>query len=405
MHRLELVILLIARGAFAQCATYSAQYVSGPDCGIFGTEGALAWGLAHNGAVCGEYNNCNDDTRAFFWPVSGGLQPIALPTGFTDGRAFAVNAAGVTVGRMTTPGSGIPYRAFIAVAGSASDLGLLPGANTAEALSINSTNVVVGYSQNTVAGPLRAFWWQNGTMSQINVTLGPASVADDINDTNQVCGWMGIHPVPTFGATPFVWQAGKTTPLPLPAYALNASGEATALNDLGDACGYFFVGADPWIRRACAWISGQFVDLGVFPGQVISYALDINDAREIVGYCQPSFQGPLTAFIWRNGVMTNLNTITQPGSPFMRVAHAINNTGQITGEGIGPENLVALLLTPAPPAHAGDTNCDNHVNVDDLLSVILSWNPQGPVGGNPADLNRDNRINVDDLLAVLLHWG
>ena len=54
----------------------------------------------------------------------------------------------------------------------------------------------------------------------------------------------------------------------------------------------------------------------------------------------------------------------------------------------------------------GETEQDKYGNnVNDLLAVIVNWNPQGPVGGNGADLNRDNKIDPLDLIEVLLHWG
>jgi probable HAF family extracellular repeat protein len=219
---------------------------------------------------------------------------------------------------------------------------------------------------------------------------------------------MGIAPLPQFGATPFIWQDGVTTSLPLPAYAINAAGTATAINNLGDACGYFFVD-DPaskgWLRRACAWIDGEFIDLGTLPGFAVSHATDINDAREIVGYCEPD-SGPLRGFVWRDGEMSSLaDMLTTPGM-IPEFANALNNSGQVAGTGLTTPGsaIVAFRLTPALPAIPGNTNCDQAVDVDDIINVILDWNADGPVGGRPADVNRDNRIDVDDLIEVILNW-
>jgi probable HAF family extracellular repeat protein len=198
----------------------------------------------------------------------------------------------------------------------------------------------------------------------------------------------------------------------LPAYAAGNSGSAVALNNHADACGIFFV-YDPAAQqnraRGCAWIAGQFTDLGILPGCHECRATDINDAREVVGYCQDS-DDLSVAFIWRDGVMRRLGDLLPPGSPVPRIARAINSSGQIAGHAIAfpppPAfpHTVAFRLTPALPQTPGDTNCSSTVNIDDLLNVIANWNPPGPVGGNPCDVNRDNRINVSDLLEVIIHW-
>ena len=395
----------IATIILAQCPMYSAQFVEGPNCGVFGFKGALGQGVSQLGTACGYYNDCDDQKHAFVWPAGGGLAPISFPFGVTYASAIDVNQQGTAIGDLDP--SAPPYyrRAFISIGGQASLLPLLPGHVGSEGHGINSQGIVIGFS--AVSNP-QAVYWENEVPTALQLSIGPTSVAEDINDQFQICGWMGVNPVPSFGATPFLWANGKTTSLPLPANAVGHSGTANALNNLSDACGYFFTATTPaLIRRACAWINGQFVDLGTLPGYQISLAMDINDAREIIGYCE-SLQGFFAPFIWRNGVMSNLNTLAAPGSPALNIARAINNKGQIAGEGdvnLPVGHAVAFLLTPALPATPGDTNCDGHVNVNDLLAVIDSWNPQGPVGGNPADLNRDNRINVDDLLAVIMHWG
>lgn len=64
-----------------------------------------------------------------------------------------------------------------------------------------------------------------------------------------------------------------------------------------------------------------------------------------------------------------------------------------------------FAFCPTGPCPA-DVNCDSHVNVDDLITVILDWGacplPPGPCD---ADINHDSVVNVDDLIAVILAWG
>jgi hypothetical protein len=80
---------------------------------------------------------------------------------------------------------------------------------------------------------------------------------------------------------------------------------------------------------------------------------------------------------------------------------AINNAGQITGKGLDEDlNVLAIILTPNPGL-PGDFNCDQVVDVDDLLGVIKSW---GITGGGPADFNGDQTVSLPDLLIVIDNW-
>lgn len=288
---------------------------------------------------------------------------------------------------------------------------LLPlplGTNSSEALAVNESGIAVGYALNSATGPLKACRWMRGSVERLTLPIGPESVANDINVWGDIGGWMGVAVLPGWTATPYIWRNGKTEALWIPTDA----GEVTALNSRGDACGIYVnhnrVG-EPWFRRGCAWIDGQFVDLGMPAGAFELLALDINNAREIVGFYM-FMQGTQTAskpFIWRDGVMSDLTTMVAPDSPRMIDARAINDKGQIAGEAIpiGEGYGVAFRLTPALPETPGDSNCDGQVNTDDLINVVGGWNPQGPVGGGAiADLNRDNRIDALDLFEVIEHW-
>jgi hypothetical protein len=51
----------------------------------------------------------------------------------------------------------------------------------------------------------------------------------------------------------------------------------------------------------------------------------------------------------------------------------------------------------------GDLNGDGHVNVDDLMTVILRWGPCEVVAC-AGDVNRDGAVDVDDLVLVILNW-
>jgi hypothetical protein len=58
-----------------------------------------------------------------------------------------------------------------------------------------------------------------------------------------------------------------------------------------------------------------------------------------------------------------------------------------------------------PDYCAPDINCDQVVDVDDLIALILNWGCTTPPGPCPGDVNRDGVTDVDDLVALILEWG
>jgi uncharacterized membrane protein len=390
-----------------QCPCYTSISATGPACGPLGSQWAFGFGLSESGEVCGESDTCSLLAFAFTWQPPAPILPVVYAVDGGSARAVDVNRNNTVVGNVDAIGQ-IGSKAFRWHDGTTHLLPPLSGHIISEAHALNDKGTVVGMSNGSPT-PAAVFWIEK-TPTALDLPIGPTSLAEDINNNNQICGWMGIAPLPQFGATPFIWHDGVTTSLPLPPYAINQAGTATAINNLGDASGYFFVD-DPsstgFLRRACAWIDGKFIDLGTLPGFAVSHATDINDAREVAGYCQLTPSGVQTrGFVWRDGEMSSLaDMLTTPGM-IPEFANALNNSGQIAGTGLTTPGsaIVAFRLTPALPAIPGNTNCDELVNVEDIINVILDWNADGPVGGRPADVNRDNRIDVDDLIEVILNF-
>ncbi len=76
-------------------------------------------------------------------------------------------------------------------------------------------------------------------------------------------------------------------------------------------------------------------DLGALPGDLISFASDINDLGQVVGYSNPGKRqskydpaDPDHAFLWQNGNMTQLQT---PNGNSSSSASGINNSGVVVG--------------------------------------------------------------------------
>jgi len=99
-------------------------------------------------------------------------------------------------------------------------------------------------------------------------------------------------------------------------------------------------------------------DLGTFPGDTSSAALGINDFGAIVGisaqaptdFFEPpseEFNCPCHAALWTNGQVVDLNTLIPANSGWqLTIAIAINDRGQIIGQGTFNNNPRSFLLTP-----------------------------------------------------------
>lgn len=71
-----------------------------------------------------------------------------------------------------------------------------------------------------------------------------------------------------------------------------------------------------------------------------------------------------------------------------------------------PGSPTTLSGTTTGPLIPGDTNGDGHVDVNDLIAVILGWGPcPAPPAPCPADVDHSGTVNVNDLLLVVAHWG
>jgi probable HAF family extracellular repeat protein len=97
-------------------------------------------------------------------------------------------------------------------------------------------------------------------------------------------------------------------------------------------------------------------DLGLLPGadENDCQGNAINDSGEIVGTASNAYNN-FSAFVYSNGVLTDLNTLISPNSGWILTdATAINDQGDIAGYGYAPGigDRAAFLLTPAVPEPA-----------------------------------------------------
>ncbi|HWB19385.1 MAG TPA: DUF3466 family protein [Phycisphaerales bacterium] len=114
-----------------------------------------------------------------------------------------------------------------------------------------------------------------------------------------------------------------------PAYALS-------INELGQVCGYYTVcgiGANrPFIWKPLPGDPdhGTFTTIPLPPGFTSGQANDINDNGVVVGYGQKTGLG-FRAFIYKDGVSTELPPFHGPDEQGWSNANAINNAGTVVG--------------------------------------------------------------------------
>ncbi len=225
------------------------------------------------------------------------------------------------------------------------------GGNQGFATGVNSRDQVVGWAETAVHDPtcnspqvlqFRAVLWQpqQGAMQQLPPLPGDStSAATAINDKGQAVGISGDCDIAVgrFSARHSVlWENGTVTAIPNLGGAtwntpmdINASGDVVGFSNPvgpGDPEGDFISHAFLWARG-----TDKAQDLGTLGGDFFSEAFAINGRGQVVGV---SFGGPNGphAFIWEDGVMTDLNDLVGPGNlDVLLSAQDINDAGQITG--------------------------------------------------------------------------
>jgi len=115
---------------------------------------------------------------------------------------------------------------------------------------------------------------------------------------------------------------------------------ANCLNYSGQVVGGVMVGSYP---HAAIWSNGTVTDLGTLPGYPRSYAVGINDAGQVVGYCpSPTLSGVYHTFVVTGGVMTD---ITPAGWKYL-LPDWINNNGIVLCNGNNPSVGVGVETQP-----------------------------------------------------------
>jgi probable HAF family extracellular repeat protein len=242
------------------------------------------------------------------------------------------------------------------------------GGNNGFATGANNSGHVVGWAENTVhdstcvAPQVLQFravdWAPDGSPQELAPLPGDTtSAATAINDRGQVVGISGIcdRSVGRFSARHAVlWDRGNVTNLgDLGGVAWNTS---MSINDRGDVTGFANtpVGtAGGFHAHAFLWTKKDGIrDLGTLPGHAISEGLGINSRGQVVGMSCTAGFAVCHAFLWDDGVMTDLNSPDATNyNGTLVFANDINDAGEIAGGAFDAGSSVNVGFVATPNRH------------------------------------------------------
>lgn len=206
------------------------------------------------------------------------------------------------------------------------DLGTL-GRTPSSAVAINDAGQVVGTS-STSTFQTHAFLWQDDLITDLGTLGGTMSSATAVNDAGQVVGRSTLAAGSALEAHAFVWQGGVMTDLGTLGVFTSTDPDAiaasspSAINEAGQVVGLSSTGAFQFFQaHAFIWQNGVMADLGTLGTAASSHAVAINEAGQVV------VQRGGTAFLWQDGVSTELETPDGTRG----FGAAINGAGQVVG--------------------------------------------------------------------------
>ena len=340
---------------------------------------SFAFGLNDSSVINGASILTDGTFHAALWHRKFMVDLATPGLGGLNSEAFGVNERGQASGLAETSeadpngedfcgfGTFVMCRPFIWQRGLMKPLPTL-GGNNGEAGQINDLGEVAGNAENRTldltcpaSGPQRfqnkPVVWKNGKAEELpTFDHDPDGWTFGINNRGQIVGASGVcsslNPqtgVYILSRHALLWDEGKLTNLGnlggTGAFGpgniggeINSRGEVAGTSDLpGDTTFHAF----RWSQET------GIQDLHTLPGDFASAGLGINDTGRIVG---ASFDANFNsrAFLWQNGVMTDLNTLVPANSPlFLLFAHGINSRDEIVGFGVNSAgDIHAFLAIP-----------------------------------------------------------
>ena len=367
-------------GALALTVPLAAQeqpqtHYTVQDLGTLGGTFSWAYGINNKGSISGMSLLSGDTAmRAFLWR-KGQMTDLGTLGGFNSSPIYKPNERDEVVGQAETSipdpfhdilctslffdlDTGLSCAAFLWKDGTITPLRSLVEGRNSRADAINNRGQVVGNAENSTPQSceqspfkLRPVMWERGEIQELPTLYGdPEGRALGINDRGQVVGWT-LSEDCVFHSV--LWEKGTVTDLGNLGGTYNT---AFSINNRGQAFGQASLPGES-TRHAFLWQKDTgMMDLGTLFGDFSSSAWSIDNKGRVVGTsCDVNFN--CRAFLWQDGIMTDLNTLIPADSGWFLVeADGINARGEIVGLGCTDLECHAFLATPR---HCGSgAQCD-----------------------------------------------
>jgi len=343
------------------------------DLGTLGGFDSYATKINARGQVVGNASKDSLVFHAFLWE-KGSMRDLDSLHPLLSSTANSINDLGTVVGIDTVP--------FLISGGVKTPLNSLvtQGPPFLEAYDLNNLGQIAGWGKIT-GDTDRALLFRGGVVTALNTPFDrdyqPFSKAVAINNLGTVVG--NIFQTTLFATIPVMWvNAQYNNGFNPTNFLLTAD-----VNDSNVIVGNSVVydGIYPY-THASRWAGNNRLDLGVPAGFDNSEPSAINYHGVVVGkvYIGNHPELPSHAFVWKNGVMKDLNCLIAADPTWeLQVATDINDSGIIVGYGSHLGKTRGFLLTPVHP-----TSVDRGTVADIPRTFKLLQNYPNPF--NPATI-------------------
>jgi probable HAF family extracellular repeat protein len=365
------------------------------DLGPAGNPFSQATLVNNYGLVTGFDTAPNGYSHAVLW-YRGMLTDISQPgLGGPNSAAGGANDFGLVMGGAETKfkdpnnenfcgyGTGLQCLAFLWQFGVMTPLPTLGGTNAGWG-AINNLGEVSGYAEKSTKDPdcpgkvavngtgpqtlyFEAVIWgpRPGEIRELLPLPGDTvGIALGLNDAGQAVGTSGtcantVLPGFTEGPHAVLWESdgsvhdlgslgGTSNPAVLGpgnvAFAINNQGQVTGQSSLPESKSAPCLGVPPGSPDPSCFPFHPFLwtkekgmqDLGLLPGDFVGAGLGMNNEGEVVGASITSpgaAMGSPRAFLWQNGVISDLNALAPDSPLYLLTAFWINDSGEIAGFG------------------------------------------------------------------------